>query len=219
MVEGWKLELVRAEPELVTPVGCRFDSQGRLFVVECHTHFPPDAYPGPKVDRIYRFEDSDGNGSLDKQTLFYEGGVATMGVATWKDGWLYVVTRSRIDRIRDADGDGRAEQQESLIRLETTADYPHNGLSSIAFGPDGWLYFGQGENFGQPYRLIGRMGLDSLAVAKVETFFVVERMDPIASVLRPDFGILSVHALMRQAGSGRSTTILTLDHHVGSSMW
>lgn len=158
MVEGWKLELVRAEPELVTPVGCRFDSQGRLFVVECHTHFPPDAYPGPKVDRIYRFEDSDGNGSLDKQTLFYEGGVATMGVATWKDGWLYVVTRSRIDRIRDADGDGRAEQQESLIRLETTADYPHNGLSSIAFGPDGWLYFGQGENFGQPYRLIGPDG-------------------------------------------------------------
>lgn len=158
MVEGWTLELIRTEPELVTPVGCRFDSQGRLFVVECHTHFPPDTYPGPKVDRIYRLEDSDGNGSLDKQSLFLEGGVATMGVATWEDGWLYVVTRSRIDRIRDADGDGRAEQQETLIRLETTADYPHNGLSSIAFGPDGWLYFGQGENFGQPYRLIGPDG-------------------------------------------------------------
>lgn len=158
MVEGWRLEVVCTEPELVTPVGCRFDSQGRLFVVECHTHFPPDTYPGPKVDRIYRFEDSDGNGSLDKQTLFYEGGVATMGVATWEDGWLYVVTRSRIDRLRDSDGDGRAEEQESLIRLETTADYPHNGLSSIAFGPDGWLYFGQGENFGQPYRLIGPDG-------------------------------------------------------------
>jgi putative membrane-bound dehydrogenase-like protein len=159
MVEGWKLESVRTEPDLLTPIGCRFDSQGGLFVVECHTHFPPDGYSGPKVDRIYRFDDSDGNGSLDRQVLFHEGGVATMGVATSREGWLYAVTRSRIDRMRDADGDGRADQQETLIRLETTADYPHNGLSSIAFGPDGWIYFGQGENFGQPYRLIGPDGV------------------------------------------------------------
>lgn len=158
MIEGWKLESVRTEPDLVTPIGCRFDSQGGLFVVECHTHFPPDGYSGPKVDRIYRFDDSDGNGSLDRQVLFHEGGVATMGVATSREGWLYVVTRSRIERMRDVDRDGRVDQQETLIRLETTADYPHNGLSSIAFGPDGWLYFGQGENFGQPYRLIGPDG-------------------------------------------------------------
>lgn len=155
LLSGWKIELVRSEPELVTPVGCRFDQRGRLFVVECHTHFPPDHYQGPKSDRIYLFQDTNGDGTLDSQKLFFEGGKATMGIAISDDGWIYLVTRSEIKRIRDRDGDDKAEQEEVLIRQETTADYPHNGLSSIVFDSDGWLYFGQGENFGQPYKLIG----------------------------------------------------------------
>jgi hypothetical protein len=158
LIDGWRIELVKSEPELVTPIGCRFDSAGRLFVVECHTHFPPDGYAGPKADRIYVFSDSDGDGRMDRQDLFYEGGRATMGLATAPDGWVYLVTRSEISRIRDANRDGKADQVEVLVRQETQADYPHNGLSSIVFGEDGWLYFGQGENFGQPYRLTGAKG-------------------------------------------------------------
>ncbi|MBU6175475.1 MAG: hypothetical protein KGQ60_16830, partial [Planctomycetes bacterium] len=64
LLSGWKIELVRSEPELVTPVGCRFDKRGRLFVVESHTHFPPDNYQGPKSDRIYLFQDTNGDGTL-----------------------------------------------------------------------------------------------------------------------------------------------------------
>ncbi len=158
LVEGWSIELVAKEPQLVTPVGCRFDSSGNLYVVECHTHFPPDNYPGPKHDRIHRFRDADGNGSLETQEIYYEGGRATMGLAVGRDGWLYVATRSEVARIRDQDQDGKAEQREVLVRLETTADYPHNGLSAIVFGPDGSLFVGQGENFGQPYQLIGADG-------------------------------------------------------------
>lgn len=155
LIDGWKIESVRTEPDLVTPVGCCFDDRGRIFVIESHTHFPPDNYDGPKVDRIYLFADSDHDGSFDERTLFYEGGVATMGLA-YEQGSLYVVSRSKLRRLRDTNDDGKADEANDILTLETSANYPHNGLSSVAIGPNKKLYIGQGENFGASYRLIGK---------------------------------------------------------------
>ncbi|WP_345687060.1 PVC-type heme-binding CxxCH protein [Novipirellula caenicola] len=154
----WRLTQIASEPDLVTPTGCCFDDQGRLLVIECHTHFPPDDYLGPKTDRIYRFDDSDGDGVLDRQRLFYEGGEATMNIANLGDGWFAVCTRSELMKLRDSVNDGIADQRVVLLTHETSANYPHNGLGGLTLGPDGWLYVGQGENFGEPYQLIGSDG-------------------------------------------------------------
>ncbi|WP_197452389.1 PVC-type heme-binding CxxCH protein [Rosistilla carotiformis] len=150
----WQIELVLSEPEIVTPTGCCIDHDGNLMVVECHTHFPPEGYAGPKTDRIYRIEDSDGDGIPDRKRLFYEQGQATMAIAPLEDGWFAVATRSELVRIRDSDGDHVADQREVLLSLKTTATYPHNGLSGLTMDAAGWLYVGQGENLGEPYELI-----------------------------------------------------------------
>ncbi len=164
--DQWQLQLVTLEPNLVTPVGCRFDAQGRLLVVSSHTHFPPDDYAGPKVDQIFRLDafaaSPDARSITARQQLFYEGGQATMGLCELEDDWIVVVTRSNIIKVRDRDGDGVAEEQTTLLRLDTTANYPHNGLSGVALGPDGKLYVGQGENLGDPYRLIGSDGSEQI---------------------------------------------------------
>ena len=86
----WQIEQIAVEPNLVTPTGCCFDDNGRLLVIECHTHFPPEDYDGPGQDRIFSFDDSDGDGVLDRQNLFYEGGSATMGLCRLSDGWIAV---------------------------------------------------------------------------------------------------------------------------------
>lgn len=160
--DDWKLQLVACEPELVTPVSCRFDAAGRLLVVESHTHFPAPDYSGPKCDRIFLFDQFrtglDPSRVEARKRLYHEGGRATMGLAVADDGWTVVSTRSEVARIRDSDGDGLADQREVLLRMETSADYPHNGLGCVAIGPDGWLYLGQGENFGEKYRLVGTDG-------------------------------------------------------------
>ena len=101
---NWQIQEIAVEPDLVTPTGCCLDEQGRLLVIECHTHFPPEDYDGPEVDRIFLFDDSNGDGILDRQRLFYEGGVATMAVCTLEDGWIAVATRSEVIRVRDRDG-------------------------------------------------------------------------------------------------------------------
>jgi hypothetical protein len=155
---NWQIELIASEPELVTPVGCRFNDSGQLLAIECHTHFPPDDYDGPKADRIHLFEDSDSDGVLDRKRLFYEGGSATMGIARMDNGWIAIATRSKVVRIRRSDEDNVADEHQVLLELKTSETYPHNGLTGLAVGADGLLYVGQGENLGKPYELIAADG-------------------------------------------------------------
>jgi len=152
------IELFTTEPDLVTPTGIAIDSKGRVLVVECHTHFPPEGYAGPKADRIRAFEDTDGNGLADRITTFFEGTRATMNLAIYHDGSVFVATRNEIFRLRDIDGDGHADQRTPIARLETAGDYPHNGLSGFAFDFAGNVYFGMGENSGTDYKLVGSDG-------------------------------------------------------------
>ncbi len=161
---GTTIELVMSEPEIVTPVSCRFDSRGRLFVVESHTHFPPEDYAGPKFDSIKVLDDSDGDGTLDRARVFHQATVKTMSMAIDRDDDVYVATRAAILRLRDTSGDNVADDIATLVELDTTADYPHNGLSGLLIeyrGADpsqGTITFGMGENFGADYVLRGSDG-------------------------------------------------------------
>ncbi len=153
-----KIELVAAEPDLVTPTGLAVDARGRVLVVECHTHFRPPDYDGPPADRIRMFEDADGDGQFEKIGTFFEGTVATMNIGVHPDGSVYVATRNEIFRLRDTDDDGVAEKRTQIVRLETEGFYPHNGLSGFAFDFDGNVTFGLGENLGSQFKLIGTDG-------------------------------------------------------------
>ncbi len=147
-----------AEPDLVTPTGIAVDHRGRVLVIESHTHFRPDDYPGPPADRIRMLEDTDGDGRADRISTFFEGTRLTMNLAVYADGSVYVATRNELFRLRDSDGDGRADQRTPIARLDTPGNYPHNGLSGFAFDASGDVYFGLGENLGAEYRLIGSDG-------------------------------------------------------------
>ncbi|MCA1685232.1 MAG: PQQ-dependent sugar dehydrogenase, partial [Planctomycetia bacterium] len=153
------IEPFAAEPRIVTPTGIAVDRKGRVLVIESHTHFRPEGYQGPPADRIRWLEDTDGDGRADRASTFFEGSKFTMGLAFHPDGRLYVATRNEVFRLRDGDSDGRADgPPESLVRLETAGNYPHNGLSGFAFDASGLVYFGLGENLGADYRLIGKDG-------------------------------------------------------------
>ncbi|PQO46130.1 PVC-type heme-binding CxxCH protein [Blastopirellula marina] len=153
-----KLELVAEHPQIVTPIGIAFAPDGSLLVIESHTHHRQDDYDGPPTDRIRRFADTDGDGRFDTWSTFYEGTESTMSLRTGPDGWVYVATRMEIFRLRDTNGDHVADQRQEIAHLETEGRYPHNGLAGLAFGPDGRLYFGLGENLGEPYAIVGSDG-------------------------------------------------------------
>ena len=92
-----------------------------------------------------------------------------MNLAVYPDGSVYVATRNEIFRLRDTDGDGKADERTPIVHLETTGNYPHNGLSGFAFDFAGDVYFGFGENLGVDYKLIGSDGASSPAAARGAT--------------------------------------------------
>lgn len=150
-----KIELFAADPQIVTPTGLAIDSQGRVFVVECHTHFRPPDYQGPPADRIRVFVDRDGDGRAETISTFFEGTQSTMNIGINASDDVYVATRNEIFRLRDKDHDGVSDERTRIAFLETKGDYPHNGLSGFAFDFQGNLYFGLGENLGASFKLIG----------------------------------------------------------------
>jgi putative membrane-bound dehydrogenase-like protein len=146
-------------PEIRHPINLDFDRQGRLLVIESHTHFRPANYEGPEHDRVLAMEDTDGDGRADRFRTFFEGTKFTMDLALHHDGSVYIATRSEILRLEDENRDGVADRPQQIVRLETKGDYPHNGLSGLAFDFDGNLVFGLGENSGVSYRLVGADGV------------------------------------------------------------
>lgn len=150
-VPGIQIDLLVDSPQIATPTGIDVDADGRVYVIACHTHFRPESYSGPEFDEILIF-DADGS----HRRVFYNRTRTTMQILLGPDGWIYLAQRDRILRIRDTDRDGVADFEENIATLDTIADYPHNGLSGLAWHPDGDLIFSLGENFGKDWTLAGR---------------------------------------------------------------
>ncbi len=150
---GVKLTLLAEHPDLVTPTGIAVDKNGNIYSISCHTHFRPEDYDGPVHDEVLVF---DANGK--NRRVFYNKTDATMHVEIGPDGWIYLAERDRLLRVKDSDGDGVGDIEENLATLDSVADYPHNGLSGMAWHPDGVLVFSLGENFGKDWTLTAKDG-------------------------------------------------------------
>ena len=153
---GVSLTLVARHPKVVTPTGIDVDHAGRVWAVCSHTHFRPKEYEGPEHDEVIVLS-SDGVNAT--RTVFYNKTDATMDLELGQDfktsGWVYLAERDRVLRVRDTDNDGIGDQEEDIAVLETEADYPHNGLSGLAWHPSGDLIFALGENYWKPWTLTG----------------------------------------------------------------
>jgi len=156
-----EVTLFAEDPDIVTPTGIAVAPDGRVFVQENHTHHRPEGYEGPEHDRIYIFEDTDGDGAHDKRSIFHEGLETSTDLLFAPDGSLYATTRRDVFRFPNAANLDRASgDPELIVHCETECDYPHDGVSGLAINPADptWLYFGFGENLGFDYTFIGKNG-------------------------------------------------------------
>lgn len=149
------LDLVAQEPDIMTPTGVAVDEQGRIWVIENHTHQRTPNYKGPPTDRILVFSEFDAKGRATKRTIFADGFKDSMGLTLHRNGSVYLATRSDIWQLRDTKGEGKADKRKVIVKLDSPGNYPHNGLSGFAIDPQGNLIFALGENLGASYALIG----------------------------------------------------------------
>ncbi|HSI74409.1 MAG TPA: PVC-type heme-binding CxxCH protein [Lunatimonas sp.] len=141
-----ELTIMKQDPDIVTPIGIAVDSQDRVYVLESHTHLPPKDYSGPKHDIIKVYEDSNGDGNWDKESVFAEGLFEGLNIAFSPDGYLYAVTSKEVWKFYDEDGDGVSERSEKLMAFTKPKQvYAHAAILSIAFDNEGWMYIGRGN--------------------------------------------------------------------------
>ncbi|MEZ6134766.1 MAG: hypothetical protein R3C53_07645 [Pirellulaceae bacterium] len=134
--DGFHVELVASEPDLLNPVAMAFDAQGRIWVTESFEY--PRHEPGPGRDRIKILEDQDGDGQVDSVKIFAEGLNIPSGIAVGHGG-VWVANAPDILFLQDTDGDDKADKTEVIV-TGFGRDDTHELPNSLTWGPDGCLY-------------------------------------------------------------------------------
>src|SRR6187431_403546 len=70
--EGFRVEVVAAEPDLHQPVAFAWDERGRIWVVEAYS-YPTKRPAGQGLDKVVIFEDREGDGKFETRKVFAEG--------------------------------------------------------------------------------------------------------------------------------------------------
>ncbi len=141
-----QITLWAAEPDVVDPVAIAWDEHRRAYVAECRD-YPYGAGPGGAVGSTVRLlEDADGDGRIDRSTVFARGLSYVTGIAVWRGGVL-VTAAPDLLYLRDTDHDGVADEREVVLTgfALGVSDSLVNGLR---FGLDGRIHGANGGNGG-----------------------------------------------------------------------
>lgn len=150
---GHTLTLFAESPDIVTPIGMAIDKNDQVFVIESHTHSPPNNYQGPKGDIIKVFIDRDQDGTADSTQIFAEGLDQAMNLAFSNNGTLYALCAKTLVALPDRDNDGKCDGLETILTLETESGNPHGNWLGLDFDTEGKVYLGRG-NVGSHYHLV-----------------------------------------------------------------
>ncbi len=140
--KGYRVELVASEPMIETPVAMSWDDQGRLYVCEMRGYMNDIDAKGEDqpIGRISRLEDTDGDGKMDKVTVFADKLLMPRTVMALGDGALVAVPPNLI-YFRDTDGDGVADKQEIVSKnYGREGGQPEHMSNSATWCQDNWIW-------------------------------------------------------------------------------
>ncbi|WP_138484700.1 PVC-type heme-binding CxxCH protein [Dyadobacter bucti] len=131
---GFKMELLASEPMVASPVDMEIDEYGRFYVVEM------PGYPLDKsgTGRIKLLSDSDGDGVMDKSTVFAEDLILPNGILRWKKG-IMITDAPNVLYLEDTDGDGKADVRDTLLTGFSLSN-PHVNVNNPVYGIDNWIH-------------------------------------------------------------------------------
>jgi mono/diheme cytochrome c family protein/glucose/arabinose dehydrogenase len=152
MPPGYHLELVASEPLVQDPISMDWDADGRLWVVEMPGFVPNLDAPEPNMNPIGRvvvLEDTDGDGRMDKRTVFADGLVLARSVKALDNHQVLVAEPPNVWLMRDTNGDLKMDTKESVTdlygrregRVEQNASTLFLGMDNRIYTSDSDIYF------------------------------------------------------------------------------
>ena len=160
------VEQLLHEPQVAQPTHISFDARGRMWVSQYRQYPYPkgvkmlsrDQYYRSKYDRVPPappdhdrgedivsvHEDSDGDGHYDRHTKVLEGlNMANAALRGW--GGFWVMHTPYLLFYPDADGDDVPDRSPEVRLQGFGLEDTHSVANGLVWGPDGWLYGGQGS--------------------------------------------------------------------------
>ncbi len=135
--EDFNIEIFATEPFVLDPVDLVFDEEGKAYVVEMPDYpYPPKE--GKAAGRIRLLMDTNGDGRIDKSTLFADSLSEATSIFPSKGG-LIVTAAPYILYLKDTNGDFRADTKEVLF----SGFFNKNSeaqITSLCLGIDNWIY-------------------------------------------------------------------------------
>jgi len=156
VLDGFRMDLLAAEPLVASPVAMAYDENGRAYVCEMRdypytdkTHHqrnqenPTDA----AIGAVRLLEDTNGDGVFDKSTVFADGLSWPTGVACWKGG-VFVAATPDIWYLKDTDGDGKADIRRKVFTGFRKLNV-QSVMNNLVWGLDNRIHGAGGSNGGQ----------------------------------------------------------------------
>ena len=142
---GSRIELAAAEPLVFDPVWIDFDHRGRMFAAE-YSDYPigPVNADGTAnetaspLSKIVMLEDEDGDGQMDKRTIFADKLQFCHSFMPLMDGIL-ACAQTQILFLKDTDGDNVADVREVWFDGFVPA-HAQMQIGCPRFGMDNWIY-------------------------------------------------------------------------------
>ncbi len=141
--EGYRLEPVLTEPQITEPVACAFDGNGRMYVVEMSTYMQDADATGEQESRgrVSLHEDTNGDGKMDKHTIFADNLLLPRMVLPLHDGALINETNTLdIYWYRDTDGDGVSDEKTLWFEGGPRGGNMEHQPSGLIWSMDNWIY-------------------------------------------------------------------------------
>lgn len=137
--EGFVVELVAAEPDVVAPVALTFDAKGALWVVEMRGYMNQldGSGEGAPTGRVRVLRDTDNNGSFETISTFLDGLVLPRAIAMTKGGILLAEPPNLYFVENENYVAGRRMVVDSNYAVGGNPEHQPNGL---LYAMDNWIY-------------------------------------------------------------------------------